>query len=73
MSNLFRKYFANDKDKLALGSFNELAFNCWKIMTSKEIYSYDPLRCALGVHIDKQKAHLLKLINCLESIQYINK
>ena len=70
--NQFRKYFTNDKDKLALESFIELATKKWKIITSKEIYSDDPLCCALGVDINKQKAQILKFINCLESIQYIN-
>ena len=42
-------------------------------MTSKEVYSYDPMCCALRVDIEKQKAPLLEFINCMESIKFINK
>ena len=42
-------------------------------MTSKEVYSYDPMCCAYRLDIKKQLAPLLKFINCLESIKFINK
>ena len=42
-------------------------------MTSKEVYSYDPMCCAYRLDIKKQLAPLLKFINCLDSIKFINK
>ena len=69
----FRKHFPNDTAKMALAGLNELAATCWKIMTSKDTFNDDPMRCALSVHIQKQKKPLLEFVECMKSLQFINK
>ena len=72
-ADLFKKYFPNDKEKMALAGFNELATTCWKLMTSKTIFHEDIMCSALRVDIEKQSKPLKEFVNVMEKIKFINK
>ena len=52
--DLLKKYFPNDKEKMAPAGFNELDTTYWKLMASKIIFHEDIMCSALRMDNEKQ-------------------
>lgn len=71
---MLRKFFPEDHAKLLLADFFQNMDETFKILTSKMIYNYkDPMKNALRIEFEKQESILMKTIDYMQTIKFINK
>lgn len=68
---LFRRFFAQDPNKLALAELVETAALAFKVMQSRCIeHDKDRMKCAFGFHLPEQQAILTKFVSMVTSIKW---
>jgi len=68
---LFRRFFSNDPNKMALAYLVDLTANALKIMQSRSIeHDKDWLKCAYGFYLTEQQDILSKFVNLIVNIKW---
>ena len=68
---LFRRFFPQDENKLALADLIETAAEAFKIMQSRCIeHDTDKMKCAFGFYLPQQQAILSKFVTMVTNIKW---
>ena len=68
---LFRRFFPNDQNKLALADLVEIAALAFKVMQSRCIEDdKDRMKCAFGFYLPEQQAILAKFVSMVTNIKW---